>query len=175
MRVLIVGGYGVFGGRLARLLLKDGVNVTVAGRDLQRAREFTSRFGGDALKLDIAGDLTPVAKSGARVVVDAAGPFQAYGGDPYRLAQFCIENGISYLDLSDDAAFTAGITQLDARAAVAGCFVLSGVSSVPAISAAAVRALSEDLSELFVIETSVVPGKGPLGAICRRLYSEADG
>jgi uncharacterized protein YbjT (DUF2867 family) len=64
MRVLIVGGYGVLGGRLARLLLKDGVSVTVAGRDSQRAREFTSRFGGDALKLDIAGDLTPVVSLG---------------------------------------------------------------------------------------------------------------
>jgi len=61
MRVLIVGGYDVFGGRLARLLLKDGVNVIVAGRDLQRAREFTSRFGGDALRVDVAGDLTPIA------------------------------------------------------------------------------------------------------------------
>jgi short subunit dehydrogenase-like uncharacterized protein len=139
MRVVIVGGYGVFGGRLARLLLKDGVDVIVAGRDLQRAREFANRFGGDALKIDVAGDLTPVAKSGAKVVVDAAGPFQAYSADPYRLARFCVENGISYLDLSDDAAFTAGITQLDAPAAAAGCFVLSGVSSVPAISAAAVR------------------------------------
>jgi saccharopine dehydrogenase-like NADP-dependent oxidoreductase len=158
MRVLIVGGYGVFGGRLARLLLKDGVDVIVAGRDLQRAREFTSRFGGDALKVDVTGDLTPVAKSGARVIVDAAGPFQVHGRDHYRLARFCVENGISYLDLSDDAAFTAGITQLDAPAAAASCFVLSGVSSVPAISAAAVRALSEGLSKLFVIETSLVPG-----------------
>src|SRR5262249_40062010 len=82
-----------------------------------------------------------------------------YGDDdPYRLARFCIENGISYLDLSDDAAFTAGIVQLDTAAAAAGCFVLSGVSSVPAISAAAVRMLSGRLSELSVIETAIVPG-----------------
>src|SRR5262249_61234186 len=105
-----------------------------------------------------------LVKFGARVVVDAAGPFQAYGSDPYRLARFCIENGISYLDLSDDAAFTAGIAQLDAAAVAAGCFVLSGVSSVPAISAAAVRALSEGLSELSVIGTALVPGsRAPRG------------
>src|SRR5262249_11727572 len=140
------------------------VNVIVAGRDLQKACEFTSRFGGDALKVDVAGDLTPVAKSGARIVVDAAGPFQAYGGDPYRLGRFFVGDGVNYLDLSDDPGFTAGITQLDAPAAAAGCFVLSGVSSVPAISAAAVRALSEGLSELFVIETSLVPGnRAPRG------------
>ncbi len=164
MKVLIVGGYGVFGGRLARLLLKDGFQVIVAGRDFQRAAEFTSRFGGVALEADAAGDLTPIAKSGASVAVDAAGPFQAYGGDPYRLARFCIEHGIGYLDLSDDATFTAGIAQLDAAAAAAGCFVLSGVSSVPAISAAAVRELSEGFAEIFVIETSLVPGnRAPRG------------
>jgi saccharopine dehydrogenase-like NADP-dependent oxidoreductase len=164
MRVLIVGGYGVFGGRLARLLVKDGFEVIIAGRDPHKAAEFSSQIGCDALEVDVAGNLAPIAKSGASVVVDAAGPFQAYGSDPYCLARFCIEHGINYLDLSDDAAFTAGIAELDAPAAAAGCFVLSGVSSVPAISAAAVRALSEGLSELIVIETSLVPGnRAPRG------------
>jgi uncharacterized protein YbjT (DUF2867 family) len=75
MKVLVVGGYGVFGGRLARLLLKDGFEVIVAGRDRKRAGEFSSQIGGDALEVNVAGDLTPIAKSGASVVVDAAGPF----------------------------------------------------------------------------------------------------
>jgi NAD(P)-dependent dehydrogenase (short-subunit alcohol dehydrogenase family) len=75
MRVLIVRGYDVFGGRLARLLLRDGVNVIVAGRDLQKAREFTNRFGGDALKVDVAGDLAPLAKSGAKVIGTRPGYF----------------------------------------------------------------------------------------------------
>jgi hypothetical protein len=114
--------------------------------------------------VDIARDLTPIAEVAPLAVVDAAGPFQAYGDNPYRLARFCIEHGISYLDLSDDAAFTAGIAQLNAAAAAAGCFVLSGVSSVPAISAAAVTALSEGLSELSVIETALAPAnRSPRG------------
>jgi len=29
LHVLIVGGYGEFGGRLAKLLLRDGLNVVV--------------------------------------------------------------------------------------------------------------------------------------------------
>jgi saccharopine dehydrogenase-like NADP-dependent oxidoreductase len=164
MKVLIVGGYGVFGGRLARLLLKDGFEVIVAGRDPRKGDEFSRQFGGAALAVDTAGDLTPIAKSRPNVVVDAAGPFQGYGRDPYRLARFCIEHGINYLDLSDDAAFTAGIAQLEAAAAAAGCFALSGVSSVPAISAAAVRVLCEDFAEILVIETSLVPGnRAPRG------------
>ena len=41
MKVLVLGGYGVFGGRLARLLLQDGVEVVVAGRDVKKAAAFT--------------------------------------------------------------------------------------------------------------------------------------
>jgi NADP oxidoreductase coenzyme F420-dependent len=44
MKVLILGGYGVFGGRLARLLLQDGIEVVVAGRDEQKAAAFTRHY-----------------------------------------------------------------------------------------------------------------------------------
>ena len=53
MKVFIVGGYGGFGKRLARLLLGDGAQVSVAGRDLRQARAFTCRYGGEALQLDV--------------------------------------------------------------------------------------------------------------------------
>ncbi|MFV0409912.1 MAG: hypothetical protein ACK5LJ_09515 [Paracoccus sp. (in: a-proteobacteria)] len=76
------------------------------------------------------------------MVVDAARPFHAYGDDPYRLARTAIAAGLHYLDLSDNAAFRAGITALDAQTRAAGCCVISGLSSVPALSSAAVRALA---------------------------------
>ncbi len=164
MKVLVLGGYGVFGGRLARLLLQDGVEVIVAGRNVKKAAAFTDSYGGTALLIDIAGDLSPIAMVAPAIVVDAAGPFQSCGDDPYRVARFCIEHGLNYLDLSDDADFTTGITALDEAAKEAGCFALSGVSSVPAISAAAVRALSEGLSELQIIESALAPGnRAPRG------------
>ncbi len=164
MKVLVLGGYGVFGGRLARLLLQDGVEVVVAGRDMKKAAAFTERYGGTPLQIDIAGDLSPIAKALPPLWSTRRGHFRADGEVPYRVARFCIEHGINYLDLSDDADFTAGITALDEAAKEAGCFALSGVSSVPAISAAAVRALSEGLSELHVIESALAPGnRAPRG------------
>jgi Domain of unknown function (DUF4166)/Saccharopine dehydrogenase NADP binding domain len=165
MRVFIVGGYGVFGGRLTRLLLRDGAQVCVAGRDLRKAQAFTCRYGGEAFQLDVTGDLAPILRAAPDVVVDAAGPFHAYDADFYRLARFCIANKIHYLDLSDDAAFVAGIATLDAQAKAAECIVLSGVSSVPAISSCAVAHLSKDLSAILLIETTILPDAGsPLGA-----------
>lgn len=151
MKVLILGGYGVFGGRLTRLLLQDGVETVVAGRDLKKAAAFTNEYGGTPLFIDIAKDLSPIAQSAPGLVADAAGPFQSYGNDPYRVARFCIGRKIHYLDLSDDAAFTAGIAGLNENAIAAGCFALSGVSSLPAISASAVRFLGEGLSGIKLI------------------------
>ena len=44
LRILIVGGYGTFGGRLVELLEHDpSLILLVAGRSLQAAREFCSK------------------------------------------------------------------------------------------------------------------------------------
>ena len=164
MRIVILGGYGVFGGRLARLLIQDGHEVSIAGRDHKRAAAFIGEHGGKPLILDLQDDLSPIVGLAPNLVVDAAGPFQVYRADTYRVARFCIENGINYLDFSDDANFTVGITELDGLATTAGQFALSGVSSVPAISAAAVAALCSRFSEIILIETSILPGnRAPRG------------
>jgi saccharopine dehydrogenase-like NADP-dependent oxidoreductase len=142
MKILVLGGYGVFGGRLVQLLLRDGHNVWVAGRSLQEAQRFTEQHQGIPLQLDRSRDLSPILDVRPAVVVDASGPFQAYGDDALRVPEFCLEYGMSYLDWSDDARFTTRISELDAKAKAAGCFALSGASSAPAISASVVTALA---------------------------------
>lgn len=83
MKVLIPGGYGVFGARLAQLLVRDGHAVTVAGRDADKAQLLADELCCTALRLDRRHDLHLLA--GYDVVVDAAGPLHAYGRDPYQL------------------------------------------------------------------------------------------
>jgi len=75
LHVLIIGGYGEFGGRLSQLLLRDEHTIIVAGRNIDKARQFCLAHGGEALKLDIATDLHIIDTLGVDVVVDAAGPF----------------------------------------------------------------------------------------------------
>ena len=49
MRILILGGYGVFGGRLAELLADCGdLELVICGRDLRRAEAFCSAYAGRA-------------------------------------------------------------------------------------------------------------------------------
>lgn len=164
-RVLVIGGTGVFGGRLARLLAADGFDVLVAGRDRARATAFCAHHGGTPLAFDRDGDLA--AQLGAArpaVVVDAAGPFQGYGADPYRVARAVLAAGAHYLDLADDPGFVAGIGVLDEAARARGLAALSGASTVPAISGAAADALVEGLASVAVVESAVLPGnRAPRG------------
>lgn len=166
-RVLIVGGYGVFGGRLAAALAKDpGCVPIVAGRSLAKAETFCTAHGGEPLGLDLGNpDLAAIIKAvSPDIIVDAAGPFQTYDDDAYKLAAIAIDCGAHYLDLSDDAGFTAGITALTSRAEAAGVTILSGMSSVPALSSAVAGALTEDMADIHSIDTAILLGnKSPRG------------
>ncbi|NNE87347.1 MAG: DUF4166 domain-containing protein [Silicimonas sp.] len=164
--ILIVGGSGVFGSRLAAGLVQDGfTDVVIAGRDLRRAKAKAEPLGARAFALDIhASDLAArLADLAPWLVIDAAGPFQAYGA--YPLAEAAIVAGAHYFDLSDDGPFTAGIAAaLDAKAKKAGVVVRSGVSTVPALSSPVVRELSKGLSDIALIETIILPGnRAPRG------------
>jgi hypothetical protein len=170
-RVLIVGGYGTFGGRLAQLLVDEPrLTLIVAGRARERAEAFCKSLRGaatlEAQAFDREGDLdAALAAAKPDVVVDASGPFQGYGGDSYRLVRACIARGVDYLDLADGSDFVDGIAQFDAAAQERGVCVLSGVSSFPVLTAAVVRRLSRDMTRLDAVIGGIAPspyaGVGP--------------
>ena len=164
--ILIIGGYGVFGGKLAMALAQDKrLDVIVAGRNLSKADRFCAEHGGRGLMLDTSSpDLARhITAQIPFLVVDAAGPFQGYDAD-YSVAKAAISCDAHYLDLSDDADFTKGICSLDTAAQQAGVMVLSGVSSVPAMSSAAVQELSKDMVNIHLIDSVILPGnRAPRG------------
>lgn len=145
MKVLILGGYGTFGSRLARLLAADTrLTLVIAGRSLAKAQALCAALppgaGREAAVIDRDGDLAAAfAAHAPDVVVDASGPFQAYAG--HRVARAALAAGAHYIDLADDLAFVQGITALDAAAKDARRFALSGASTFPALSGAVVREL----------------------------------
>lgn len=150
MKILVLGGYGVFGGRLAQLLKDDpGQTLILAGRDGQKARAFAETLGGVAKVLPLALDRRDIVAALAQhrpdLVVDASGPFQAYGDDPYLVPKAAIAARVPYLDLADGADFVAGIGALDASARAAGVFVLAGVSSFPVLTDAVLTAMEQHL------------------------------
>lgn len=164
MTVLIVGGYGIFGGRLVQLLQDEPqLRIIVAGRSLARATTYCRTLTDARAVLvpaifDRDGDLQQqLATLRPDVVVDASGPFQAYGDEPYRLVQACIGRRTPYLDLADGSDFVAGIKRFNADAVAAGVFVLSGVSSFPVLTAAVARQLSVDMVKVHEIRGGIAP------------------
>ena len=57
LRILIVGGYGTFGGRLVKLLAGDArATILVAGRSIEKAREFCAAASASAELIPVAFD-----------------------------------------------------------------------------------------------------------------------
>ena len=162
-KVLILGGYGTFGGRLAQLLAGDArVTLLIAGRSLAKAQTFCDRLAPgasrSALVFDRDGDaLAQIRAINPDLVVDATGPFQCYGEDPYRIIKACLVLGLDYLDLADGSDFVKGIAQFDREARERGVFILSGVSSFPVLTAAVLRRLARGLITLGTITGGIAP------------------
>ncbi len=169
LRVVIIGGYGTFGRRLVDLLADDHrLKIFVAGRSLERARHcvrscaaaIVAPQGAElvAARFDRNGDLAvQMQQLKPDIVIDAAGPFQIYGEDPYRVVRTALAESAHYLDLADGREFVQGIDQCNEDALAAGKFVLSGVSTFPALSGAVVRTLAADMDTVEAVEAGVAP------------------
>jgi saccharopine dehydrogenase-like NADP-dependent oxidoreductase len=162
-RILIIGGYGAFGAHAAQRLAREpGYELIIAGRSAQRAARFASGLADEAkARLEFAAlDATTATADdiralGARLLINASGPFQAQG---YGLARAAIAAGCHYVDLADARAFVTGITALDADARAAGVCVVSGASSVPGLSSAVVQHFADAFAPLDSVEIGISPG-----------------
>jgi len=164
LALLIIGGYGIFGGRIVELLDNEPrLVLQVAGRSHAKAKVFCNMRTQARARLvptafDRSGDLTSqLATLKPDLVVDASGPFQAYGAERYRVIEACIALKIGYLDLADGSDFVNGVKAFDAPARDAGVPVLSGVSSFPVLTAAVVRHLSSDMAQVQSIRGGIAP------------------
>ena len=116
IKVFIVGGYGIFGGRLVELLENESrLTLLVGGRSRAKAESFVKSRGNAKAHLipvafdrdsDVAAQLSAARPD---IVVDASGPFQNYGDRPYRVVEACLKLGVHYLDLADGSDFVTGL------------------------------------------------------------------
>jgi saccharopine dehydrogenase-like NADP-dependent oxidoreductase len=173
--VLVLGGYGFFGQRIsAALASTPSMRVLVGGRDLERARAASLAMGLPA-KNGVALDAHDHSFSNflrglhVDVLIHTAGPFQ---GQDYSVARAAIEAGCHYIDLADGRQFVAGIGALNARASAAGVSVISGASSVPALSSAVIDRYLPKFRQLGAIRIGISSGaRAPGLATVRGVFS----
>jgi saccharopine dehydrogenase-like NADP-dependent oxidoreductase len=163
-RIVVLGGYGNFGGRVCRALASEpGVWLGMAGRSYVRAAEYGRSLGGavadhEPIALDHrAPDFTSrLVALRPNLVIHTSGPFQ---GQSYHVARAAIEAGSHYLDLADGRAFVAGIGVLDTIARNRGVMVASGASTLPAVSSAVIERLAAGFDRIERIRISIAPGQ----------------
>lgn len=162
-RILVIGGYGLFGRLLIeRLSVHPHLHITIAGRSAKPGRQLANDLDKapaevtmavlDAMGPFLTSKLLALAPD---VVVNASGPFQ---GQDYRVAQSCIALGMHYLDLADGREFVQSIDSLDSEAKAAGVLVVSGVSTLPALSSAAADRLTDNMATVQTLDIGICPG-----------------
>ncbi len=160
MKVLILGGYGNFGKRIAELLTRQRVPVVIAGRNRSKAEALAAKLPQDFSKIAIFDARSELQQQLSllkpAVVINTCGPFQSAD---YSIAQACIATGTHYIDLADGREFVAGITQLHGDAQSQNVAVISGASTVPALSSAVVEHYRTQLSEINSLTFGIAPGQ----------------
>lgn len=169
-RILILGGYGHFGSRIAQALAnREDCHLLIAGRDVSLARKAAAdlRESGavasvESAQLDAACGQSSEEQLSERIrehrvdlLIHTAGPFQQQS---YRVARACIEAGANYIDLADGRDFVAGITGIDAAARKRGVLVVSGASTLPALSSAVVDHYRQQFATIASIGIGITPG-----------------
>ena len=161
LRVLLIGASGVFGNRIARQLARDRrFELILGGRHLTSLESLHAQLADPGVQLAMldvtaSGFTETLASLRPQLVIHAAGPFQ---GQDYRVAEACLACASDYVDLADGRDFACGISWLDARARAGGRVLISGASTVPALSSAVIDALLPRFSRLDVIEHAISPG-----------------
>lgn len=162
--ILLVGATGAFGARLARLLARWDVHLILAARRTGPLEALAAALEGPA-RIEVAAfDRARPDLSRLRpfAVVDAAGPFQT---SDLALARAAIAAGAHYVDIADGRDFVAGFPlALDAEACTAGVLAVTGASSTPALSSAALDALTAGWRAIDTTLVAISPGaRAPRG------------
>lgn len=163
-KVLVLGGYGNFGKRIAEALARSGVPIIIAGRNGGKAGTFAAALKEhyrdaeiDAAVIDAERDLAAnLQRLKPATVVNTCGPFQI---KRYEVAEACVAACVHYVDLADGRGFVTGIPALDASAKSVGVWVISGASTVPGLSSAVLEHYRSEFATIESLRYGISPGQ----------------
>jgi short subunit dehydrogenase-like uncharacterized protein len=174
--LLVYGASGYTGRKIVKELARRGVPFGAGGRDAAATRGALEEVGVSASEvrafgLDNASELAR-GLSGARVVLNCAGPFERTAAP---LARASIDAGAHYLDLAGEVNEHEAVRALAEEAKRRGVMLLPGVGfgCVPTelAAAAAVKKLGSPATELVIAyETIGGASKGTLETVLRGIH-----
>jgi saccharopine dehydrogenase (NAD+, L-lysine forming) len=155
-KILIVGGYGVVGTRIAAQLASEYPGcLVVGGRNPERADELAKSIGQGVRgrKIDITGPATI-----ASALDDIAVVISCIDQPSRTLLWAAIERGLAYTDITPhltELGRGAGYDKIDNASRQRGARIVLGTGIVPGISNVMVRSLSDMLGGADEIETAL--------------------
>lgn len=178
VQVLILGGCGRIGRSVARdLITHTQAEITITSRNPELGSWIRAELGQRAqflaLDLDNHHELWAAVQSlkdhttdGSALVIHCAGPFRYRDG---RVLRTCIDQGVNYLDVSDDPDFTRSALSRRPEAAAAGVTAVVNSGVFPGISNSLARLGVEQMDEATTIGLNyVVAGSGGAGVTVMR-------
>ncbi|TAE58181.1 MAG: NAD-dependent epimerase/dehydratase family protein [Nostocales cyanobacterium] len=164
--VLILGGKGRIGSAVANDILNHTqANITITGRSVDSVSFLNQRV--EYLRLDLQETeklREAIAKS--NLVIHCAGPFHHRDT---QVLEFCIDQGINYLDVSDHSSYTQKALKLNEKAVKAGVTAIINTGVFPGISNSLVRQLVDKMDIPEKIHLSyLVSGSGGAGITVMR-------
>lgn len=156
-KVLILGGSGNFGKRIAERLSKKGIEVILVGRNQENLKKIALQLNVDFLTFDITNNFdSELKKINPKIVINTCGPFQ---NSDYRIAQSCIARSVNYIDLSDGRDFVSNIRQLNELAKEKNVVVISGASTVPCLSSCVIERFKDEFLQIDSLIYGISPGQ----------------
>jgi len=173
-KILILGGYGNFGKLISYSLSNSNIDIIIAGRNKKKAthlqKELHTSFPSNNIEIAIFDAEKEIDKYlnklSPKVVINTCGPFQE---KDYKIAESCIKNKSHYIDLSDGRDYVTGIQALNNEAQKNNVLVISGASTVPALSSAVLENFKDRFKEIDSFVFGITPGaKAPRGLATTR-------
>lgn len=163
--IVILGGYGNFGKRIAENLCQiAGIRLIIAGRnadkagllcDALRARGAVAVLEPAVIDVQASEFIDALAALQPDLVIHTSGPFQ---GQDDQVPRACLTLRCHYIDLADDRRFVCDIRQLDQQARESGVLLVSGASSVPGLSSTVIDHFTDQFGRLDEIDCAIAPG-----------------
>lgn len=160
-KILILGAAGNFGKRIANALINAKAPIIISGRNIVKLQELKDKFKETDLieiaafeaEIDLEKYLELLKPS---IIINTIGPFQA---KDYTIAKLAIKHKIHYIDLADGREFVNNISSLNQDAFDADVSIISGASTVPAISSAAIEKFKLEFANIDSLKFGISPGQ----------------
>jgi short subunit dehydrogenase-like uncharacterized protein len=157
-RVLIVGGYGEVGSRIAHHLARQSrFSVTIAGRNETRARQFAQELGAssDWLMVDVTGNVNydTLLAEVQFVVMCLDLPNVGF-------ARECLQRGIHYVDVSAEYSTLSAIADLNEFAKKHNALGMLSVGLIPGLSNLMASSCGRLINPIHQLDIAILLGTG---------------